>query len=72
MCVCVSAKTWCQVVEKALAEAPRGKESRDVFLKRLSNIAKGLSRAYIQKALAQMKHRIKAVVDADGFVPKLD
>ena len=59
-------------MEIALAEAPTGAESKEAFLVRLRTIAKGLPPSYIKKVLAQMKPRIKSVVDADGFVPKLD
>ena len=77
VCVCpmrfsVFATACRKVVEKVLAEAPRGKKSEAAFLKRLSKIAKGLPPTYIEKVFAQMKHRIKSIVDADGFVPKFD
>ena len=59
-------------MEIALAEAPTGAESKEAFLARLETIAKGLPPSFIKKVLAQMQPRIKSVVDADGFVPKLD
>ena len=68
----VSTHTFLKVVELALAGAPKGVESKEAFLGRLRSIAKGLPPGYIKKILAQMKRRIKSVVEADGFVPKFD
>ena len=68
----VSTHTFLKVVELALAEAPKGVESKEAFLARLRSIAKGFPPSYIKKILAQMKRRIKCFVEADDFVPKFD
>ena len=61
-----------QVIDKVLAGAPEGKESKEDFLKRLRRIAKSLPPRYIEKLIESMPSRIQSALDARGFTPKKD
>ena len=59
-----------QVVERALAEAPEGKETKEDYLKRLNAIAKSMPPRYIVKLIGSIFSRIQSVLDANGFTLK--
>ena len=61
-----------QVVGKAFAAAPDGKEAKEDHLKRLRAIAKSLPPRFIEKLIESIPSRIQAVLDAKGFTPKKD
>ena len=61
-----------QVIERALAEAPDGKETKEDYLKRLRAIAKSLPPRYIEKLIESIPSRIQSVLDAKGLTPKKD
>ena len=44
----------------------------DKYLKRLERCAHSLPRTFVRRAIAQMKERIQAVIDAGGYHGKRD
>ena len=59
-------------MERALAEAPSGKEAKEDYLNRLHSIAKSLPRRWVEKLLESIPARIQSVLDAKGVTPKND
>ena len=65
---------WEKIVQKLVAEAPQGKESKDAFMSRLERCAKTLPKGTVKKAIGRMKSNIKAILNANppGYIPKND
>ena len=52
--------------------APKGKETKANFLKRLDDARKALPRGFVKKTIAKMKSKIQGVIDAKGYHSKND
>jgi len=63
---------WQKIMEKMVAAAPKGTESKKVFLARLERTAHSLPRSVHLKAVSRMKKNCQAIVDAKGWHPKND
>ena len=63
---------WTPILDKVVATAPPGVETKDAFIARLEACAKTLPRGTVAKQISQMKGRIQGVIDAKGYHPKRD
>ena len=54
--------------------APKTKksETKEVFLKRLQDIAQSLPKGYVKSVIGRMRPNLQALIDANGFTPKND
>ena len=63
---------WKKIMDDLLESSPRGKETKEQFLKRLEKVAKSLPRGFVAKQINRMKGNVQAVYDAKGWLPKND
>ena len=65
---------WQSIVEKMIDGAPKTKktETKEVFLKRLQDIAQSLPKGYVKSVIGRMRANLQALIDANGFTPKND
>jgi hypothetical protein len=65
---------WQLIVKKMIDGAPKTKksETKEVFLKRLQDIAQSLPKGYVKSVIGRMRPNLQALIDANGFTPKND
>ena len=65
---------WQSIVEKMIDGAPKTNktETKEVFLKRLQDIAQSLPKGYVKSVIGRMRPNLQALIDADGYTPKND
>lgn len=63
---------WTAIIKKVVQNAPKRTETKAEFLVRLRKVAMNLPKGYVKSVIARMRGNIKALVDAQGWIPKND
>ena len=63
---------WHEIENRMEKSMPKGRETKEAFIKRLEKTARALPPSLVGKAVGRMKPNVKAIVDAKGWHPKND